>query len=469
MNSFKLAISCLTIVVFGLVSVGRAQMKEPGVTNADYKTIQQLVDQYLNKNLKVIGIVNFDSAKTSEYWVFEKPIRDPYGTLRDCYMFFVSNRFNSSNKEVEDRIGIFKNEEILWLSNSLINSTNFAGGNLKGAMDLNKDGIVEIWVALYHGMQGQSESSLIYEWNGNRAELISNTNDDGQSIIKMRRESSELIDIEPDGVLEIKGKGFDGKPVLYSWNGQKYGDWGISLPDQLPRDGIDVEVDAIIKKKADSDELIFNYTVKNKSESVQHVEEFALKNLYSNTNNKSSPKNWEFKSLNTMHIVGWQASKLPTALLEVGNSYSSFSFEATGLPRPSTYFVKGNNGDLSYDANDLINNSVSGTTLGSYSFLGSVKENAVIDSLITYQDQACNLKWITQKGICNSLKKKLDNVKRHLKKGKEKTARNVLTAYINQVKAQKDKHLTSEGYGLLFFNAEYLKNQLSKESPGKNK
>ena len=63
----------------------------------------------------------------------------------------------------------------------------------------------------------------------------------------------------------------------------------------------------------------------------------------------------------------------------------------------------------------------------------------------------------------NSLDKKLENAKKQLEKGKIKNALNILNAFLNQVEAQKDKHLTSEAYALLRFNAEYLVQRLEEE------
>ncbi|MDZ7262124.1 MAG: hypothetical protein ONB05_08475, partial [candidate division KSB1 bacterium] len=71
--------------------------------------------------------------------------------------------------------------------------------------------------------------------------------------------------------------------------------------------------------------------------------------------------------------------------------------------------------------------------------------------------------WIDNQGIANSLDAKLDNAKKQLEKGKTKTAINVLQAFVNEVEAQKDKHLTSEAYALLKYNAEYLIKKLSEE------
>jgi hypothetical protein len=91
-----------------------------------------------------------------------------------------------------------------------------------------------------------------------------------------------------------------------------------------------------------------------------------------------------------------------------------------------------------------------------------------LDTLISYKHQALALKWIDNEGVANSLDQKLENAKDKLSKGDSAAARNILEAFVNEVEAQKDKHLTSEAYALLKFNAEYLIDRLP-ESTKKNK
>jgi len=85
---------------------------------------------------------------------------------------------------------------------------------------------------------------------------------------------------------------------------------------------------------------------------------------------------------------------------------------------------------------------------------------ASIDTLISYKHQAFTLGWITNRGILNSLDQKLDNARKQLERANNKAAKNILQAFINEVDAQKDNHLSSEAYALLKYNAEYLVSKL---------
>ncbi len=79
-----------------------------------------------------------------------------------------------------------------------------------------------------------------------------------------------------------------------------------------------------------------------------------------------------------------------------------------------------------------------------------------IDTLISYKHQALSLGWIDNQGVASSLDSKLDNARNRLVAGDTAAARNILNAFVNEVEAQNGKHLTSEAYALLKYNAEYL-------------
>jgi len=103
---------------------------------------------------------------------------------------------------------------------------------------------------------------------------------------------------------------------------------------------------------------------------------------------------------------------------------------------------------------------VRGVTIGPTAPPLTFSPLAAIDTLISYKHQALALGWITNRGIANSLDQKLENARKQLERGKNKAAKNILEAFLNEVEAQKDKHLTSEAYALLKYNAEYLASKL---------
>lgn len=74
----------------------------------------------------------------------------------------------------------------------------------------------------------------------------------------------------------------------------------------------------------------------------------------------------------------------------------------------------------------------------------------MFNMLITHITDCYEKGWIDNKGINNSLNKKVENVKNNYEKGKTNTALNGLKAFQNELNAQRGKHISEECYQLLF-------------------
>jgi hypothetical protein len=120
---------------------------------------------------------------------------------------------------------------------------------------------------------------------------------------------------------------------------------------------------------------------------------------------------------------------------------------------------------LDAEVPDFFHNSVKGKTIGPTAPPAVFKPIEFLGNIINLKHEAFNLGWIKNEGILKSLDAKLDNAKKKLENGDTKTAKNILNAFINEVEAQgcatyencpSGKHLTSEAYGLLKYNAQYL-------------
>ncbi|MEX1061770.1 MAG: hypothetical protein WEC39_01510 [Patescibacteria group bacterium] len=102
-------------------------------------------------------------------------------------------------------------------------------------------------------------------------------------------------------------------------------------------------------------------------------------------------------------------------------------------------------------------------TIGPKAIPENTTNTELADTLSSYVTQSCDLGWIENQGICRSLQANLDNVKRQLEQGNTQTAANNLQAFLNEVGAIKDRHLSSEAYALLKYNGEYLLNRLKEQ------
>jgi hypothetical protein len=85
---------------------------------------------------------------------------------------------------------------------------------------------------------------------------------------------------------------------------------------------------------------------------------------------------------------------------------------------------------------------------------------AWVDTLIACKHRAFDRGWIDDAGVANSLDQKLENARKLLQQGNNKSAKNVLEAFVNELEAQKGKHVSAEAYALLKPNVAYLISKL---------
>ena len=189
-----------------------------------------------------------------------------------------------------------------------------------------------------------------------------------------------------------------------------------------------------------------------------------------------SPPNWNC-SVGTDLMAGWGAHDYPYHILS-GQSLSGMILTSYGLPgiRDIKVYplIKGSiyPNIAKYDVDmdelrrvqlqDRDRLSFKSKTVGPTSPPSVFDPISFLDYLIGLKHQAASLGWIDNSGIVNSLDVKLDNAKKKLSQGDNSTAKNILNAFINDVEAQVSKHLTSEAYALLKYNAMYLIANLTK-------
>ena len=231
---------------------------------------------------------------------------------------------------------------------------------------------------------------------------------------------------------------------------------------------------AIAILKIDSS-ILYSYSVLNQQSAQQDMFYLALILRGENVVKElRSPKDWRpafFKD--EPQMIKWLAEiddeeDAYINPLKPGKSLNGFAITSNSLPGLITYYAEGDHPIPSFPegmATDSIPGysdltpygpGIVGVTVGPVLSPTPIFVNNCLDTLISYKHQALALKWIDNEGIANSLDQKLENAKSKLQDGDSLAARNMLKAFVNEVEAQKDKHLTSEAYALLKINAEYL-------------
>ena len=211
----------------------------------------------------------------------------------------------------------------------------------------------------------------------------------------------------------------------------------------------------------------FRYHVSNKETALQNIWQFLVEVKTEGSNN-ITPQDWRVSIIERPNIraASW-GSRDSNRDIAPGDSLSGFGLSSTGLPGIVKYFARGYleppEGEIDFKegTNDIFYNSVKGTTIGPVDPPSPFVALDFLDTIISYKHQSFDLGWIDNQGVVNSLDAKLDNAKKQLERDNKTAAINQLEAFVNEVEAQKDKHLSNEAYALLKFNAEYLIKKLS--------
>ena len=427
--------------------------------------------QMYGNHYEIKYIIEMDSIlnKQNPFFISE----DPYYTLQNVYIFTAGeNKYTSSNV-----FGIYKSKTNIFITDTLI--TWYSGLYFLCSKDINNDGIVEVLMRTLLGANGQSEGIWIYSWDGIEANRINALDDLEETVIIGPINSLKFIDLNADGIYELKYSGINDEKYIWSWNGSEFGHWPDTppIPDEetiYPRNGINVSVDFNIVEN--NGQLEYLYTLFNHETSHQKIDEFHVQ-CRTDSLIWGSPEYWKPSAEIVFHLSGWRTPTIENmkGLILPGLSVEGFSFNPYLLTLPSIalYFVQGYNSInlpdflsfskeelLDYFQRDMLENAVRGYTIGPADPPDPFIASNFLDTLMTYPDRCFELNWITNRGILNSLNQKLGNARKQLDKGKIKQTVNMLNALVNEVEAQNGNHLTSEAYALLKYNAEYLMTKL---------
>jgi len=148
-----------------------------------------------------------------------------------------------------------------------------------------------------------------------------------------------------------------------------------------------------------------------------------------------------------------------------GDSSPALVFEAVGLPAIVSHRVLGytppppltDMGPVVAPSDPLYENSVLGKTVGIEPFPTDVSPTNLVRRLQVLTDETCGeLGWIDNRGVCNSLRVKLENAERSLQRGRTNAARGPLEALLNELEAQRGQHVNDSAYWLLRTNTEFV-------------
>jgi len=217
----------------------------------------------------------------------------------------------------------------------------------------------------------------------------------------------------------------------------------------------------------------YEYKLYSKPASLQNMWHFVIETQVSCTE-INAPSGWlgdYCEKLPTVShpIVSW-GSESELFRLRPGKFLEGFSFQSRGIPGIVTSYNQGYVPHRWYPEGMAVDedlppkwpeNSVQKKTIGPvHPPPEPVDGVSFIDRIISLKHQAFQLGWITNAGIKNSLDQKLDNAKKKLQQKMNNAAKNILFAFINELEAQRGKHLDDNAFYLLKVNAEFLISKL---------
>jgi hypothetical protein len=222
----KRIFSCLFLGLWAsLECTGQDQINRVVVQEIEAKLEKDLRHHYNVRALNVNTSINNPSVSGGR-------IRDPHKTLVDCFIFIAESLPDTNLEKPKGFIGVWKRDSVIWRSDPLSSDLSTLGGFVTAVDDLNKDGNDEIVIS-QNELPGAASSNYlwVFAWDGRMGRLVTDCDDRGESVLAFVGEY-EFVDVDNDGVYEIKGSWYvdeefnKTRAVVYGWNGSLYGKWG---------------------------------------------------------------------------------------------------------------------------------------------------------------------------------------------------------------------------------------------------
>ncbi|MDZ7716204.1 MAG: hypothetical protein U5J95_08340 [Balneolaceae bacterium] len=219
-----------------------------------------------------------------------------------------------------------------------------------------------------------------------------------------------------------------------------------------------------------NENYIYEYQLLSSGKSEQNIDAFYVE-IHSDVTQITSPPEWLGSVSEARKKIVYWGSRGREFDIAPKEERNEFGFASKEMPSVVTYYSSGYietpkvpEGEAppleSIVGADIFENSIQGKTIGPRKLPDDISDSALLDTLYSYLTFSCDTIWIENRGVCRSLEAKLDNVARQLERGNTKTAANNLQAFLNELQALKENQLSSEAFALLYYNGEYLLDQL---------
>ncbi len=235
-----------------------------------------------------------------------------------------------------------------------------------------------------------------------------------------------------------------------------------------PGDQVEPHVTASVTFGADSSLYRYGYEVANEIGARQGLHAFEVE-VQAFTDSVTAPNaEWRKGLIERYSRHRWAHTRGATVGIAAGVSETGFSFQSPGLPVITNGFASGHmllafddhgpGGAIRAIVDSLkqFKRRVALQTLGPKDPPDPFDPLTFLDTLRTYPQRAAGLSWITDPAVAADLEATLDLARAQLVAGDSSDASGSLFGLLAQVEAAQGSSLTSDAFGLLTFNTEYL-------------
>ena len=217
-----------SIIFFAIFST--EALCQPRVSDQTADQIEAALQSRLGPAYSLDCVFSIDSESVYDLEIIGSRVDKSDSTLKGAYIFTSLGGKIDKYTARKGCVGIYRNNHLIWLSDTVIDDNEERLGIIDAVMDLNADGTMEI-VSCWKEDNG-ADYLWIFSWDGHTGKLISDINKNGQSVIASVDQYFELSHPENVGVYTIAGRWSEdlssdpvSTPVVYTWNGHKFGLW----------------------------------------------------------------------------------------------------------------------------------------------------------------------------------------------------------------------------------------------------
>ena len=156
---------------------------QPGVNDQIAQQIENAVSSSFGNLYELDAIISVDSQQV-DIEIPGAQITRSDQSLKGAYIFTVVGTQIDQFTAQRGFVGVFKNGQILWHSDTVINDVRARSTAIEGIMDLNNDGTLEIITRWSEGTENGGPDYLwIFSWNGVTGTLLNDVDSGGQSVL----------------------------------------------------------------------------------------------------------------------------------------------------------------------------------------------------------------------------------------------------------------------------------------------